>query len=43
MAYHTKFRNEPVLAVDYWRADSNDKRTISIKPADPEEVEKLRL
>ena len=43
MAYHTKFRNEPVLTVDYWNSGSADKKTISVKPAGPEEVEKLRL
>ncbi|MDD5427907.1 MAG: tRNA 4-thiouridine(8) synthase ThiI [Candidatus Omnitrophica bacterium] len=41
--YHTKFRNEPSLTVDYWNGGSSDKRTISVKPATPGEVEKLRL
>lgn len=42
-AYHTKFRNEPLLEVDYWNAGSSDKKTISVKPSSPEEAERLRL
>ena len=43
MAYHTKFRSEPSLKVDYWNNGSKDKTTISVKPSSPEDVEKLRL
>ncbi len=43
MAYHTKFRNEPSLRVDYWGAVPADKMTISVKPANPGDVERLRL
>lgn len=42
-AYHTKFRNEPLLNVYYWQAGSADKKTISVKPATIEDVERLRL
>lgn len=41
--YHTKFRNEPALAVDYWSGNSADKKTMIVKPAGADEVEKLRL
>lgn len=43
VAYHTKLRNEPSLKVEYWKGNSKDKSVISVKPASPEEVEKLRL
>lgn len=43
MAYHTKFRNEPALRVDYWKSPSTETKTISVKPADLSEVEKRRL
>ena len=43
MAYHTKFRNEPSLRVDYWKGKSAEIKTISVKPAAPDEVERLRL
>ncbi|MFA5143209.1 MAG: tRNA 4-thiouridine(8) synthase ThiI [Candidatus Omnitrophota bacterium] len=43
MAYHTKFRNELSLDVNYWKSDTRDKKTVSVKPAGPEEVERLRL
>lgn len=43
VAYHTKFRNEPSLRVDYWSGSSSDKKTISVKPSTPDEVERLRL
>ena len=43
MAYHTKFRNEPSLMVEYWNGKATDRKTISVKPASPDEVEKLRL
>ena len=43
MAYHTKFRDESALKVDYWSKESTAKRTISINPASAGEVESLRL
>ena len=43
MAHHTKFRNELSLRVDHWIFGSTDIKTISIKPATPDEVERLRL
>jgi len=42
-AYHTKFRNEPSLKVDYWNGGSTDKKTVSVSAAAPDEVERLRL
>ena len=41
--HHTKFRNEPSLDVNYWKIGSQDKKTVSVKPAGAEEVERLRL
>ncbi len=43
MAYHTKFRNEPSLRVDYWDLGSTDKETVSVSAAAPDEVERLRI
>ena len=43
MAYHTKFRDESALKVDYWDKGSADEETISVKPASAAEVEGLRL
>lgn len=42
-AYHTKFRTEESVRVDYWRRDHSDKATISIKPAKKEEVDAVRI
>ena len=42
-AYHTKFRSEPALNVDYWIGGQSDKKIISVKPASLDEVAKLRL
>ena len=43
MAYHTKFRGESELRVDYWSAGSADKKIISVRPVTLEEIEKIRL
>jgi len=44
VAYHTKFRGEDSLAINYWHAgDPNQKISISVKPAEKEEIEKLRI
>jgi tRNA-specific 2-thiouridylase len=37
-AYHTKFRHEGSVGVDYWRGGAG-KKTISVKPADSGDVE----
>lgn len=42
-AYHTKFRNEPSLDINYWKSGLRDGKTISVKPASLEEIERLRL
>lgn len=43
-AYHTKFRNEISIDVNYWFAGgAGDVKTISVKPAEAGEVEKLRI
>ncbi|MDP3790450.1 MAG: 7-cyano-7-deazaguanine synthase [Candidatus Omnitrophota bacterium] len=42
-AYHTKFRGEKSVAVNYWEAGSLPKDTIFAKPADKETVESLRI
>lgn len=42
-ACHSKFKNEELLQVDYWPANSSDRLTLSVAPARPEEVEPLRI
>jgi len=42
-AYHTKFRGEESVAVNYWNGGSLQKTTILVKPAKIEEIEKLRI
>lgn len=42
-SYHTKLRSEGSVRVDYWKNNSSEKNTVSIKPAAKEEVEKLRI
>ena len=42
-AYHTKFRHEGSVRVDYRKSESAGKETISVKPAAKEAVEYLRL
>ena len=42
-AYHTKFRGEESLAVNYWEGNSSQKNTILVKPESKEEIEKLRI
>ena len=42
-AYHSKFRNKASLNVNYWSPGSEEKQTITVKPAAADEVEKLRL
>ena len=42
-AYHTKFRAEPSLRVDFYNSDLSGKTTISVKPASSTMVERLRI
>ncbi|MDP3788797.1 MAG: 7-cyano-7-deazaguanine synthase [Candidatus Omnitrophota bacterium] len=42
-AYHTKFRGEKSISVDYGKSGSAEKETIIIKPADKKEVDGLRI
>ena len=42
-AYHTKFRTERSLKVDYWRVDGAGCDTIAIEPAAKEAVDELRI
>ena len=42
-AYHTKFRLEESIRIDYWRGSEAHKKLINIKPAGKEGVESLRL
>jgi tRNA-specific 2-thiouridylase len=43
MAYHTKFKDEDALRVDYWRGSPASRETISVKAAIREDVEKFRI
>ena len=42
-AYHTKLRNEKSLAVNYWKNGSSEIDTVQAKPAEKDEVERLRI
>jgi len=42
-AYHTKFREEKSLAVDYWQGKAEKKETVFVRPAGKDEVEKFRI
>lgn len=42
-AYHTKFRKEKSLAVNYWKAKSSEINTILSNPSAKDEVESLRI
>jgi len=42
-AHHTKFRNEPSLKVDYWTFGAAERKTISVKPASQDLIERLRI
>lgn len=42
-AYHTKFRGEESVKVDYWKGRDVAKETISVKAAEREEIENLRI
>lgn len=44
IAYHTKFRNEPTLDINYWKGGDHDhKSAVSVKPASVTEVDSLRI
>lgn len=42
-AYHTKFRDEKELRIDYWPGSSATRTTISVKPATQHEIEAIRI
>jgi Predicted tRNA(5-methylaminomethyl-2-thiouridylate) methyltransferase, contains the PP-loop ATPase domain len=42
-AYHTKFRADESVKVDYWKALETKKEIVLVKPASKEEIESLRL
>ncbi len=42
-AYHTKFRGEESIAVNYWKGDSSQKEKVFAKPADKEKIDGLRI
>lgn len=42
-AYHTRFKKEGSLRLDYWKTGDGGKKTISIEPESKETVEKLRI
>lgn len=42
-AYHTKFRAEESVRVDYWKGSETREKSIVVKPAAGEDVERLRL
>ena len=42
-AYHTKYRNESVLRVDFWGQNRACPQTVSVKPSCQDEIEKFRI
>lgn len=42
-AHHTKFRDKETLRVNYWKNGSSSCSTISVKPAEKERIEALRI
>ena len=42
-SYHTKFKSDASVAVDYWKAGQLLKETLSIKPTTIEEISTLRI
>ena len=43
-AYHTKFRDDDSVEIDYWQVNvPGQKMTLSVKPASKDTVEKLRI
>lgn len=43
VAHHSKFKNEGALRIDYWAAKSADHLTLSVQPAELEEIEAVRI
>lgn len=43
VTYHTKFRYEDTIRVDYWKDGQSGKKMISAKPAKNDEIERLRI
>ncbi len=43
IGHHTKFRNEERLQIDYWKTPVSNHTTISIRAANIEDVEKVRI
>ncbi len=42
--FHTKFRDEDLVEIDYWQVNVPDKKTtLSVKPAGKDTVEELRI
>jgi tRNA U34 2-thiouridine synthase MnmA/TrmU len=43
VAHHTKFKKENTVRMGCWKADAADHTVISVMPAAPEDVERIRL
>jgi predicted ribosome quality control (RQC) complex YloA/Tae2 family protein len=42
-AYHTKLKDEALVAVNFWRKGENARRAVEVRPASADEVEALRI
>lgn len=42
-AYHTKFKNEESLMVDYWVSPFSSLTTVNVKPAQLDDIERARI
>lgn len=42
-AYHTKQKNDPLVAVNYWHKGDAARKTVEAKPASAAEIESLRI
>jgi len=42
-AYHTKFRHEASVGINYLKGSKPDKMKIPVKPAEKEDIEPLRI
>lgn len=43
VAHHTKFRNQGILRLDYWKVPISNHTAISVHPAKLDEMEKMRI
>ncbi|MBI5144256.1 MAG: hypothetical protein HZA30_04235, partial [Candidatus Omnitrophica bacterium] len=43
VAYHTKYRDQETVRVDYWKNPISNHTTISIQPAKLDDVERIRI